>query len=123
MPPEPDAGAVTREDLTPVVRRLLGDEAAEVIAWQSAALGWMNIMDAQLSRVAGDAQGRAGRVPWSVILKTFPKPPPDRPSTPEDWHYWKREVNVYTSGALDDLPGELTAPRWLGVAERSDGSL
>lgn len=33
------------------------------------------------------------------------------------WNYWKREVLVYQSGLLDNLPGSLTAPRCYAVVE------
>jgi hypothetical protein len=38
-------------------------------------------------------------------------------NNPADWAYWKREILAYQSGLLDDLPGDLLAPRCFGVVE------
>lgn len=39
------------------------------------------------------------------------------------WDYWRREASAYESELLADLPGGLSAPRFLGLEERSDGTL
>jgi hypothetical protein len=63
-------------------------------------------------------------VSWSLVAKTFAPPASDATATdPVAWDFWKREINAYASGALDDLPGNLSAPRFGGVVERPDGSL
>lgn len=42
---------------------------------------------------------------------------------PQAYNYWKREVLVYQSGFLKELPGKLAAPRCYEVAEQPDGSV
>jgi hypothetical protein len=66
-------------------------------------------------------------VPWSLILKIICSPGciPDARAvfdreTPSAPFYWKRESLAYRSGALQDLPGGLCAPRCLGVVEHPD---
>lgn len=119
---------LNRDELTPFVHRLLEDDDAEIVTWDQAPFGWLNLMDAQLQRVSGTAtvglvSGRR-KIEWSLVLKTFPRPPSDAPaSNPASWDYWKREVITYTSGALDGLPGDLGVPRLLGVSEDLDGTL
>jgi hypothetical protein len=117
--------AVDAVDLTPVVRRLLDDPGAEVTDVDRTGLGWLNIMDAELHRISGSARMADGRsVGWSLVAKTFAPPAGDAtPSHGGTWDFWKREVNAYASGALDELPGELSAPRCAGVIQRPNGVL
>ena len=116
--------AVDLAELTPVVRRLLEDPDAEITDARREGLGWLNLMDAELDRISGTARTADGRsVSWSLVAKTFAPPARDATaSDPTAWDYWKREINAYASGALDDLPGQLSAPRFAGVVERPDGS-
>jgi hypothetical protein len=59
--------------------------------------------------VSGAARG----VPWSLFLK-IAKPVENWGDTAS----WIREVRAYQSGFLDDLPGNLAAPRCFAIAER-----
>jgi hypothetical protein len=118
--------AVDRAILTPLVRRLLDARMAEPVEWRHAPLGWMNIMEATLHRFSGTAsiEPRGAVVPWSLILKVFRPPEPGSSANePANWDYWRREADAYASGQLDELPGDITAPRCAGVVERKDGSI
>lgn len=117
--------AVDAADLTPVVRRLLDDPGAEVTGVHRTGLGWLNLMDAELHRISGSARTSDGRsVSWSLVAKTFSPPASDATASHASaWDFWKREINAYTSGALDELPGELSAPRCAGVIQRPDGAV
>ena len=76
-----------------------------------------------LARSVFDVQGM-GRVggaerPWSLVLKVLgPAAGPDDPTLAG---YWKREMLLYGSGLLDDLPAGLRAPRCYGYDEPIDG--
>lgn len=117
--------AIEAADLTPVVRRLLDDPGAEITRVQQTGLGWLNLMDAELHRISGTARLSDRRpVSWSLVAKSFSPPASDATAGQADaWDFWKREVNAYTSGALDELPGELSAPRCAGVLQRPRGAL
>lgn len=117
--------AVDAADLTPVVRRLLEDPNAEVTGVRREGLGWLNLMDAELHRISGSARMSDRRsVSWSLVAKTFTPPASDATaSDPSGWDFWKREINAYVSGVLDDLPGGLEAPRFGGVLQRPGGAL
>ncbi|MEZ4869357.1 MAG: phosphotransferase [Caldilineaceae bacterium] len=101
--------------LAPLVGRLLADEKVELYdcAAQPLEGGFSGSL---LYRVQGQANTRAGVKPWSLILKVI------QPTTgsQEPWQhdYWKRELLVYQSDLLADLPGDLTAPRCLGITEQ-----
>jgi hypothetical protein len=123
-----DDRVADRLELTTIVRRLVGDDRSELVTWDQEALGWMNLMDARLHRVSGTAtvgQPRRRReISWAIVRKTFPPPPSGAPALqPARWDYWKREVIVYASGVLDELGGDFSVPRCLGVTDDHDGSL
>lgn len=110
--------AVTPTDLTPLVRRLLHYERAEVVDWRyrpveggfSGAYG--------VYRFEGQAQAEDKTLDWSLILKVIA--PASGSLEPSDWGYWKREALVYPSGLLNALPDDLVAPRCLGIVEHPE---
>ncbi len=53
---------------------------------------------------------------WSVILKILPETAAH--AMPAGVRYWRREALCYASGLLDDLPGGVAAPRYLGGSDR-----
>ncbi len=58
-------------------------------------------------------------MPWSLILKvvhTVDDPRLGGIADPADANFWKREVLIYRSGILEELPG-IRAPRCFGVDE------
>jgi hypothetical protein len=113
-------------EVTTLVRRLLRVKESGVLAWQQEPLEWLNIMDAQLFRVHGEANLFDGGPPrrWSFVLKTFTPPASDASSnSPTSWDYWKREVVAYLSPELDLLPGGLSTPRFTGLVEKPNGQL
>ena len=58
---------------------------------------------------------------WSLIIKAVP--PNAQSIDPQGFRFWKREMQAYQSGLLQDLPGGVTAPRCYNVSENTDGSL
>jgi hypothetical protein len=72
-------------------------------------------------RWTGSARYRGQDVPWAAVLKIVDGSQDD--GADGSWDYWRREASAYESGLLADLPGGLSAPRFLGLEERSDGTL
>jgi hypothetical protein len=65
--------------------------------------------------------GAAERL-WSIVLKVLVSPAPgSRRDDPADMSYWKRELLLYGSRLLDDLPGGLRAPRCYGCDVPAEG--
>jgi hypothetical protein len=107
--------------LAGLVRRVLGDQAAQTRAWEVEELkGGLEYASA-VYRLQGsvDAGGRARR--WSLILKVVR--PDARFDEPQGYNYWKREVQAYRSGLFQKLPAQVAAPYCYGVGERPDGSV
>ena len=53
--------------------------------------------------------------PWTLMLKITRSDADYYSNDPSSWKYWDREALAYQSGLLDDLPGQLAAPRCFGV--------
>jgi hypothetical protein len=80
---------------------------------------------AGIYRVSGTANDRDIRRDWAIVLKIIrPGAAAWNPAAREIDHpiYWKREALAYASGLLDDLPGDIAAPRCLAIEERADES-
>lgn len=110
--------AIDAPILTPLVRRALRRDAAEVTTWAADRIYGGLGFAAAIYRVSGDAQDAGERVPWSLILKITPRP--EGRDDPSDARYWKREALVYRSGFLEGLRGGLASPRCYDVIERAD---
>ncbi len=106
--------------LTAVVRSALGRTDVAVTTWDCHVVKAETRPDGRLvCRICGRARtdGRDD-LPWSVFLKV-----PNATGTHRDgWHRepFQREVLLYESGLLDDLPGGIVAPRLLGLTRRTD---
>ena len=92
---------ISRELLTPLVRRAMGDSSAALQSWSrepvyggfGGAIGGTAIF-----RFQGQTTGHQS---WSLILKVLYQRPQENEASP---YYWKREYEVYRSGMLDELP-------------------
>ena len=113
---------IDSEVLTPLVRQALGSATVEIISWDAQQIyGGVSFGSAggsAIHRVSGRGRDQSRTIEWSLILKVL-HPPADR-GQPSDWDYWRREVDAYASGLLDDLPGGLSAPHCFGVVEHLD---
>jgi hypothetical protein len=112
----PDVNGVT---LAPILRRLLGPDARLVGSPHGRPLHG-GFGGQGLYRFTGEARTRDGVRPWSAVLKVCP--PESEESDPAAWDAPQREAFAYRSGFLDQLPGPLVAPRYLGLTDRLDGS-
>lgn len=109
--------ALDAVDLTPIVRRALNQPSLVLTRWQRTQIqgGVGNgFNDTSVYRFNGQGQHHGQTVDWSVILKILSPRPAVAPSDPT---YWRREVEAYRSGWLDELPGHLRAPRCLAVVD------
>ena len=120
---EPRLTSIDATTLTPLVRQALGSKTAEVTDWRieqiHRGVGAHSGAASTVHRLGGRARDHGDDLDWSLILKSLR--PQGTGLRRSDWNYWRREVEVYQSGWLDDLPGGLTAPRCLGIEEKTDG--
>ena len=106
-------------DLQPIVDQILDRPHAEVLNWQIQPLsgGAAEHTDRGFGiyRVTGAARDDSGETPWSAVVKILG--PSDRPDHNKPGHhgYWKREVLAYQSGILEQLPGNIVAPRCYAI--------
>jgi hypothetical protein len=100
--------------LTPLVRRTLNRASAKVLDWQASELYGGGITT-KIMRFSGNALDGGTTHPWSLVLKIIR--PHDKEDDPESLRYWKREALAYQSGLLDNLPGNICAPRCYEVIE------
>ena len=110
---------IDRATLTPIVRRVLDNDAAEVLDWQCRSNHLpFNPATGGVYRVSGTAEEQGRELDWSVVLKVGGAGyMGDDPADPQ---YWKREFLAYQSGFLASLPGGIQAPRCF-VAEEASG--
>jgi hypothetical protein len=106
-------------DLTLPVRSALASADALVIDWQADVLEGGAGFIGSTYRFAGTADDGGQRVPWSLVLKVIRGDPSEAPSA---FGYWKREVEAYQSGALDELTAGVRAPRCHGSVVTDDGA-
>jgi len=70
-------------------------------------------------RYHGQATDQDESVNWSLILKVFGEP--DEATALTDWNYWRREVDVFQSDFLANLPEGIRAPHCFAVQEIGQG--
>jgi hypothetical protein len=103
--------------LTPLVRAILDNGAAEVINWEVAPLLLSKTSPAAVYRIAGSAQTGDGVLPWSLVLKESQAQVSstslghNTSNDPKSQWYWKRELLVYQSGLFDELPEGFATPQ------------
>jgi hypothetical protein len=110
---------IDQATLTPLVQSALNSETVEVLEWDCEQLHGGVGLGTAIYRFSGEGHDQGQEVPWSLILKTLS--PAEDNVTVSAWNYYKREVDAYQSGWLDELPGGLAAPRCFGVVEYPDG--
>ena len=109
--------------LQEVARAALGEPGAVLGDWDAVPLsaGGFGALDVARSLFLLQGVARVGPAerPWSVVLKTLSRVAGQ--DDPTHIGYWKREMLLYRSGLLDDLPAGLRAPRCYGCDEPADG--
>ncbi len=102
--------------LTPIVRRALKDDHAEISEFSCQTIQGGFEANSQVIRYRGTARIGDQTKPWSLILKSIAYSPEN--DEPGGIQYWKREALGYQSGLIENLPGGVTAPRCYAVTER-----
>ncbi len=112
--------SIDQVTLTPLVRSALDRDSVDLADWECQRLHGGIGAGTAVYRFSGQGRDGGRTIPWSLILKTVRS---DSGSTdPSAWNYYKREVDVYQSRWVDDLPGGLQAPRCIGVRDGPDGA-
>jgi hypothetical protein len=112
-----------RETLSAPVAKAVGSETVDVTDWRAEPIHKaFNQTTKGLYRIYGNGRDRGRTVPWSVVLKVIRASggPFGGSADPAGANYWKRELLIYGSGLLENLPG-IRAPRCLGVDQREAG--
>jgi hypothetical protein len=112
-----------RETLSAPVAASLRSRTIDVIDWRQDSIHTaFNQSTGGLYRIAGTGRDRGRTVPWSVILKVVRASdgPFGGSVDPTTSNYWKRELELYRSGMLENLPG-IRAPRCLGIDQHEAG--
>src|SRR5215213_1913265 len=112
--------AIDRAALTKPVRCLLGSDAAEIEMSDHALLyGGLGVAKgiSAVYRVTGTACDGGETRLWSLVLKILRDPTHGAASSGASADGWDREVQVYRSGLLNDLPAGLAAARSYGIEE------
>jgi hypothetical protein len=111
-----------RARLADIVRAALGAPAAELLAWEHAALpAGYGPATAGTFRVTGTARVAGATVPWAAVLKILRVPEPEggsaggEPGDASRWDHWQREALVYASGVAAGVPGGFGPARCLRV--------
>jgi hypothetical protein len=112
---------LTSIEVDVAMRRLPGFKDATLIAWTQERITGGGGECLGVWRVSGDALTGVRIQPWSIILKGWGAPVPG--SHPSDWDWSLREVEIYRSGLLHNLPGDFRAPAYFGDIEQEDGSV
>ena len=107
--------------LRELVPRVLGEPSAVPGKWEPVPLKAFGALDGARSvfNIRGMAHVGVAERPWSLVLKVLG--PAAGPHDPAHADYWKRELLLYSSGLLDDLPAGLSAPHYYGCDEPMDG--
>ena len=115
-------------ELMPVVAQVINKPQMDALNWQVEPVSGSGGGGASgmvgLYRLRGSAQVGRQKYPWSVVVKVFNSGGisgigADTFNNPSAWNYWKRELLAYSSGLLNELDGNLAAPRCYRVTEHS----
>jgi hypothetical protein len=108
--------------LRPIVELLLGRRVDTLIDWHVLPVPYTSFLSGRTLRLySGTALTEGQLIPWRLILKVIRPPDGGRTFVPDD-QFWAREVDVYRSGLLDQLPGNLRAPRAVQIATDANGA-
>ncbi len=114
-------------DLEPIVRQILDRSEVELLDWHIQSVSGGAAEHTRrgygIYRVSGTAQADHRETPWEAVVKVVGPTDRTEQNDPADSDYWKREVLLYQSGILDQLPGNVAAPRCYALQELPDGKV
>lgn len=112
---------LTAHDVERAIRSLPDFADAGLLSWTSSSLSGGAGECLGVWRLEGDALVESEPRHWSMVLKGWAKPESTHP--PSAWNWPHREIELYRSGMLADLPGGVAAPTCFGDRERDDGTI
>ncbi len=119
--------------LTTMARRATHRPMLELNGWNTESLTDIDPMtnptNGGIFRLSGTGQDGDIAVPWSLVIKALKSPAgmvmpgghvitEEMADDPAPFGYWKREYLGFESGALNDLPQGVRAPRYIGSTEQ-----
>jgi Phosphotransferase enzyme family len=109
-------------DVVEVARRVVGDDAAELLEWSATPIAPVGVIDTTggLHRVTGRVRSHGAELEWSCVLKVLKRPRFDECLAPSSWCYWLREAAFYASTLPSSLPAPVRAPSAYSVVEGDD---
>jgi hypothetical protein len=103
-------------ELGAAVRRSQRSPDFEILDWTARALSNQGGGNPDgLFLYSGHGRDPEGVKAWSIVLKVMKAP--EETVAVDDWWYWKRDLLVYRSGLLKNLPGPIAAPDCYGTVE------
>ncbi len=105
--------SIDQDTLIPIINRAFNNEIVSVSDWKFNRVHSASEVDTALSglfRVSGKARTPEKSIDWSLILKVVGTTAEN--DDPSDPRYWKRELQAYQSGQLENLPGNIAAPQY-----------
>jgi hypothetical protein len=119
--------AIDGKVLTPLVRKLFGSDAVEVLNWQIYPIqfGIINPITVGIFRFKGTAQHHNTPMPWSMVLKILQSPemfPEEVRLGQNSLFNMQRELSVYHSDLSTALPECIVMPRFFGMIEQPDNT-
>ena len=112
---------LTAHDVERAIRSLPGFADAVLLSWTSSSLAGGAGECLGVWRLEGHAHVRGEPRAWSIVLKGWAGQDADDP--PSAWNWPHREIELYRSGILADLPGGIAAATCFGDFEREDGTV
>lgn len=112
---------LTTTEIAAPVRRQLGSVGVSIRDWTCVRLAGGAGECLGVWRLSGNALTDNTLQPWSIILKGWAAP--DSSTVASGWNWPHREMEMYRSGFLADLPGGIRAPTCYEETERPDGSV
>ena len=113
------------ELLLPPVSKLLGEHPHAISGIDIKALkpGAGNPTSLGVYRITGSAQVAGSDQPFSLVVKHLAdgRPMMDA-SQPENWNYWRREIDFFESRIVERIPASIGFPKYLGASYLPDGS-
>ncbi len=102
---------VDEDEVVAAARRVVGDPSAELVSWSSRALARDGIAETTggVLVAEGVVRRRRGEQPWSAVLKVVRRPAVGG-TDPDDWSYWRREVDVYEGVPDASIEGAMRRP-------------
>jgi hypothetical protein len=107
--------------LAEIVRMDQNNPSFEVTEWSVKRLSDKGIRNPDgLWLFSGAGKDGNQSKSWSIVLKILERS--EEEDVPDTMHYWKRELLLVQSGAIERLPGPVAVPRFYWTEETSEGA-